>query len=139
MGKRGYMKTWRVIVLVLAGLVPFMACATTGGIKAKPISAGVSRNFFADYDRVLKAALVSVVELGLKIDEMTRVGNESTIVATKGVSLFSYGELIRVVVATTSPTQTTVRVITQRRLATNLTAKGDWSRPIFSQMESKLQ
>ena len=49
--------------------------------------------------------------------------------------LDAYGELVRVVVAQTPDRAVAVRVYTKRRLATNVTAKGDWSGPIFQQLD----
>ena len=127
-----------VVAFLLGTQVLFGACATAGGIRSEPIDAGVSRSISADYDRVTRAAREAIVEVGLEIHETKQAGDQVMIVAAKGVSAFSWGELVRVVVEETSLTETTVRVITQRRLATNVTAKGDWSTSIFSAMESKV-
>jgi hypothetical protein len=58
------------------------------------------------------------------------------IAAKRGVSLLSWGELVRVVAQQTPDgTAVVVRVFTKRRLATNITAKGDWSGTIFEQLD----
>jgi hypothetical protein len=134
------MITRRLTVLLLGGVVSIAACATTLDIRSEPLTRGVSRSFSAGYDRVVKAAHESVVESGLKIvDESVDVENTSTIVATKPVSMFSYGEVVRMVIVRDSAEQTIVRVLTRRRVTTNVTARGDWSPPIFSRMESRLR
>jgi hypothetical protein len=134
------MITRQLTVLLLGGMVSMAGCATTFDIRGEPLSRGVSRSFSAGYDRVVKAAHESVVESGLKIvDESIDIENTSTIVATRPVSMFSYGELVRVVIVRDSAEHTTVRVLTRRRVTTNVTARGDWSPPIFSRMESRLR
>ena len=126
--------------LALIGcVVLFGACATVGGIRSEPIDSGVSRTFSADYDRVSRAVLEAIGQVGLKVDQTRQARDQLMIIAKKGVSAFSYGELVRVVVEKSAFTETTVRVTTQRRLATNVTAKGDWSKSIFSAMESNMK
>ena len=73
---------------------------------------------------------------GLNVDTVSTPDSLTwMIIAKKGMSLFSYGELVRVVVAQTPDRAVAVRVYTKRRLATNVTAKGDWSGPIFQQLD----
>ena len=60
------------------------------------------------------------------------------IVAKKGTSAWSWGELVRVVVQKSASDRTTVRVLSRRRMATNVTAKGDYSDTIFSNIELAL-
>jgi len=123
---------------VLLALIP--ACATTGGMRSAPVEQGVARAFKGDYDRTLKAARESVVEAGLAIEEVNKVDEKTwMIIAKKGGSAFSWGEMVRVVVQNTGTDETTVRVITQRKLATNVTAKGDYSTSILSNLELKLK
>jgi len=57
------------------------------------------------------------------------------IVAKKGMSAWSWGELVRVVVQELSNDRVAVRVLSKRRMATNVTAKGDYSEAIFSSIE----
>jgi len=67
-------------------------------------------------------------------------GGGWSIVASKGMSAFSYGEFVRVMVAPASnPKSSIVHVLTRRRLATNVTAKGDYSEAIFAGIDLRLQ
>ena len=61
------------------------------------------------------------------------------IVEKKGASAFSWGELERDVDERTSSEKVSVRVLTKRKLATNVTAKGDYSDTIFSNIELQLR
>ena len=124
----------------LALALVFAGCATTGGMRRAPLAEGSARTFPGEYARVLTAAREAVVEAGLAVEEANRVNDTAwMIIGKKGVSRFSLGELVRVVVEKTGAAETTVRVRTQRRLATNVAAKGDYSRSILSNIELKLQ
>src|SRR5262245_11002785 len=90
----------RMLASVLAGsLMPLVGCASALDMRSEPLDRGVSRVFTGDYDRVVKAAHESVVDAGLKINEESLdIDHISTIVATKPLSMFSYGEVVRLVV-----------------------------------------
>ena len=109
-------------------------------MRNAPVDEGVAQTFHGDYDRILKAARESVVEAGLAIEEVDKMDDKTwMIIAKKGASAFSWGELVRVVVQNGDADSTTVRVLTQRKMATNVTAKGDYSKSILSNMELKLK
>lgn len=131
---------YRVQLKLLAAAILLSGCATSGAMRTSPLGEGIARVFSAELEKVLNAAQESMVEAGLAIEEVTKVDdNTHLILGTKGLSVFSYGELVRLVVERSAPSETTVRVYTKRRLATNITAKGDYSGAIFSRIESKLQ
>jgi hypothetical protein len=116
------------------------SCATTSGIRSAPVEQGVSRTFQRDLTATLKAAQQSVVDVGLAVEEASEVKPGMwLIIAKKGASLASWGELVRVVVEETAPEVTQVRVLTQRRVATNVAAKGDYSSSILSNLDLKLR
>lgn len=126
-------------LLIVAALLA-SACATVGGIQNAPLDAGVARVFPAPFDSTLQAARESVVEAGLQIESAREVeAGTWIIVGKKGVSGFSWGELVRVAVVRQEERATRVTVHTQRRVATNITAKGDYSDTILSNMTMKLR
>jgi hypothetical protein len=68
-----------------------------------------------------------VLAAGLDVDAVSQPDSLTwIIIAKKGLSLISYGELVRVVVHQTAEGPVAVRVITKRRVATNIVARGDW-------------
>jgi hypothetical protein len=121
-------------------LVLATACASTGGMVTEPVDVGTERTFDRDYPDVLRAARSAVTGAGLTI-QTDSVLNDSTqmIVGTKGVSAWSWGELVRVVVQGTGPSRAQVHVLTKRKMATNITAKGDYSTTIFTVMADSLR
>jgi len=115
------------------------ACASTAGLRSEPLDAGETKFYAAPLAVVGPAARQAVLSAGLNVDTVSTLDSLTwMIIAKKGMSLFSYGELVRVVVAQTPDGAVAVRVFTKRRLATNVTAKGDWSGPIFQQLDSIL-
>jgi hypothetical protein len=134
--------TTRAVTLgfVLFGFVCIAGCATTGAMRAESLDVGVVREFDRDYARVLRAARSAVMSAGLVIDSDERL-NDSTemIVAKRGLHGWSWGELVRMIVQRAPNDRTTVRVISRRRMATNILAKRDYSIMIFSDMEAGLR
>src|SRR5262245_55596701 len=97
-------------------------------MRVEPLDVGVVREFNSDYTTVLRATRSAITSVGLAVDSDENV-NDSTamIVAKKRISAWSWGELVRVIVQRAAEDRTTVRVLSRRRIATNLTAKGDYS------------
>jgi hypothetical protein len=125
------------MTLLLLGFIS--GCASTASVQNAPLHAGIGRTFNAGFDRTLKAAREAINEAGLSIESTTKV-NDATwmILAKKPGSMWSYGELVRVTVARTNDTSTEVRVYTKKRVSINITAKGDYSNAILSNIELKL-
>lgn len=124
----------------LAAVLLLAACATTGGMRSAPLDEGTSRVFAGEYDQVLRAAREAVVEAGLAVEEVDKINDTAwMIIAKKGMSGWSWGELVRVVVEKTGPESTSVRVASQRKVATSIAAKGDYSVAILSNIELKLK
>lgn len=93
-----------------------------------------------NYDTILKAARDATVASGLHLESVDKVDDHTwTILAKKDASTWSWGELVRVVIQQTSADTTTVRVISKKRMATNVGARGDYSQAIFNDMELKLK
>ena len=132
-------KVYHVTVCFLS-LLALTACATTGGLKQEPLDQGVTRTFAGNYDTILKAARDATVATGLHLESVDKVDDRTwTLVGKKDASAWSWGEMVRVVVQQTAPDSTTVRVISKKRMATNVGARGDYSQAIFADMELKLK
>jgi hypothetical protein len=81
-----------------------------------------------------------MVGASIGIESVEQVAPDTwMVIGKKGASAWSWGELVRAVIqSAVLPDATrgvTVRIITQRRLATNVTARGDWSQQIFTQLD----
>lgn len=130
----------KALPMILALVILASACATTGGLKQEPLDQGVSRTFTGNYDTILKAARDATVAAGLHLESVDKVDDHTwTLVGKKDASAWSWGELVRVVVQQTAADTTTVRIISKKRMATNVGARGDYSQTIFSDMELKLK
>jgi len=79
-----------------------------------------------------------MLSAGLAVDTMSQPDSLTwMILGHRGLSLLSYGEVVRVIVQQVPEGAVAVRVVTKRRLATNITAK-DWSHPIFERLDQIL-
>jgi hypothetical protein len=123
----------RLTVLVVLAA----ACASAGGMRSEALDAGESKFYAVPLAVVVPAARQAVQSACLEVDAVSQPDPATwMIVAKKGMSLFSWGELVRVVAQQTPDgTAVVVRVFTKRRLATNITAKGDWSGTIFEELD----
>lgn len=120
------------LVVLLSG------CATTSSMRSEPLTSGISRSFEAEYDVVLKATRGAFVEAGIKIEEGRALDTDTyMLLGETGMSTASYGEKVRAVVAR-ARVGATVTVLTKKKLATNVFAKGDYSGSIFSSIEVQL-
>ncbi len=120
--------------LMSAAVLAVLGCASLGGVRDEPLEEGDSRPFAADYTEVVRAARAAVLGAGLKIQEDYPL-DESTwfILSDKPYSFFGgYGAVVRVVVQKLGDNQTVVRVISRRRSAIELGAKGDYSKDIIA-------
>ena len=124
---------WILAVLFLAG------CGTTGALRQEPLDSGAQRLFRYPVSQVTEACKRALKSEGFDVREVAEVQDSVwSIMAVKGMSLMSYGELARITLAAEGPERTVARFITKKRLATNVAAKGDWSASIYEQMEGIL-
>jgi hypothetical protein len=125
----------------LAGaLILPAACASAGGMRTEPLDVGEAKFYASPMSVVVPAAQEAVVSAGLDVDQVSQPDSLTwMIIAKKGMSFFSWGELVRVVAQQTPDgAAVVVRVFTKRRMATNITAKDDWSGPIFERLDQIL-
>ena len=103
-----------------------------GGLKSEPLDAGVARTFVAPYEKVLQAARDATFGAGLSIEGSEQIDSTTTVmIAKRGASGWTWGELVRVVVQQGDSGGVTVRVLGKRKLATNVTARDNYSDAIF--------
>ena len=122
------------------GLVVLSACATSGALKQEPLDQGVTRIFTGNYDTVLKAARDATVAAGLHLESVDKVDDHTwSLLGKKDMSAWSAGELVRIVIQQTGPDSTAVRIVSKKRVATNVAARGDYSQAIFNDIELKLK
>ncbi len=122
-----------------AMLVVALGCATTSGLRNEALDEGVVRIYQAPLRETIEAGREAMVGSGIEVKEVNDVGDNTwMILGNKGGGIASYGELVRMVLSGSENGPTTVRVITKKRMATNVFAEGDWSRSIYDQMDLKL-
>ena len=130
--------TWFLVSVVW--IVCLGGCATRNSMLRAPLDAGRAQSFVSAYDRVVKASRDAIIASGFAIDATSEVGNETfVIVAKKDASGWSWGELVRVTIQGVSKDETIVRAYTKRRLATNITARGDWADTVLANIALELR
>jgi hypothetical protein len=132
-------KGFRLFSVILL-LMYLFGCASKSSIQREPLHAGKERRFQSDFSKTLEAAHEAMIASGLQVESNTKIDeNTYMLIGKKGGSLWSWGELVRVTVIKEDAQTTIVRVVTKRRVSANITAKGDYSEAIFSNIELKLR
>ena len=123
-------KTFVPSILLVALAVT--ACASTATMRTEPLDRGVVRYYRADANETVKTVVAVMTSLGFRVEVPEQLTPDAWVVlGEKEASLFSWGEVVRTVVQADAKNGVAVRVMTKRVLATNITAKGDWSRDIL--------
>ena len=121
-------------------LLGVMGCATMGGMRTEPINAGMAKVYAADLRTAVAACRTALLGSQIEIDDVEQVNDTTWMILAKRKSgMFSWGELVRVVVQETGEGEVTVRILSKRRSATNITARGDWSDALFAQLALDLE
>ncbi len=103
-----------VIAAVCAALAA--ACASVQGVRSELIDAGEVRFYAAPFGAVVAATRTTVQTLEIKVQDTATVDSTTWMVlGTKGMSMMSYGEVVRVIVHQTSDGPVAVRVVTSPR------------------------
>ncbi|UTW12816.1 hypothetical protein [Marinobacterium rhizophilum] len=106
--------------LGLVALLTLTGCASSSNIINAPIDAGISRNFNAPYSQTKRLALESVQGLNVDINSTKDSGGAFSVVFSKPMSAFSWGEVGRIIVLDIAP-QSRVTVFSEKRVKTQIT------------------
>jgi hypothetical protein len=126
------------IVLTIMGLLS-VGCASTDSIRQDSLSRGTSCEFATSSLLVASAARTSLMELDLEIvDDYLVDSNTTVLIAERGATAWSWGEVVRVAISSTAYNRTTVRIISRPRVLTNITAH-DFTDDVISHMSAKIR
>lgn len=112
-------------------------------IRNAPLHAGEGRSFDIGYKKAIKFAREAAAEAGLILESSEKIDDENYMVIGKAkTSAWSWGELVRVVITNDSDGENekvTVKVYTRRNIKINITAKGNYTQTILSNIEAKVE
>lgn len=112
-------------------------------IRNAPLHAGEGRNFDLNYKKAIKFAREAVSEAGLIIESSEKVDDDNYMVIGKAkTSAWSWGELVRVIITNDSEgdeEEVTIKVYTRKNIKINITAKGNYTQTILSNVEAKVE
>lgn len=120
---------WRALLLVT--MLAASGCGTVGSVQNA--SAALDRRFLLKEScvQVSTALIDALIELGFRIDlRNVSQGCAAQLIASHPPTLFSWGEIVRLRLGQV-PDGLELSVRTERVLATNITARGDWGDLIF--------
>ena len=140
------MKKLTLLFLFLGFIGLTNAVAQSGKInkiRNAPLHAGEGRNFDIGYKKAIKFAREAVSEAGLILESSEKVDDENYMVIGKAkTSAWSWGELVRVIITNDSDgenEEVTIKVYTQKNIKINITAKGNYTQTILSNIEAKVE
>ncbi len=112
------------------GVIVLLAAAGTNALAAQS-----SRSYAAPYDKVWRATLAAVDEVGLERLSADRA--KGVILARKGVRVFSWGEKVRIDVRRMNARSTRVEVANQRNIAGNVLGP-EWDERLLEALDKRL-
>ncbi len=121
---------------IMFGLVVlFAGCTTVSGMRKAPSNKGVARTYNLSYPGAFDVALHACEILDFKISEKDFVNK--VIIASEGMSLFSWGERIGIYFREISPTETEVRVVSKAKVKTHVLAP-HWADDVHQAIETRI-
>ena len=96
---------------------------------------GIAKIYETDLRTAIRSTRNALLGSALEIDDVEELDASTWMFLAKRKSgAWTYGELVRVIVEETGEKEVTVRIISKRRNAMNLTARSDWSDAVFAQL-----
>lgn len=121
--------------LVLIGAVVLSGCATMAGMRTEPLDMGVAKVYETDLRTAVRSTRDALLGSALEIDDVEELDASTWMFLAKRKSgMWTYGELVRVIVAETGENEVTIRIVSKRRGKFNITARSDWSDAVFAQL-----
>ncbi|MEM9361774.1 MAG: hypothetical protein AAGA43_04015 [Bacteroidota bacterium] len=126
------------LFLILGANLGFTQQNGINKIRSAPLHSGESRTYKTPYKSMVKYAREAVTEAGLILESSEKIDAQTYMIIGKAkTSAWSWGELVRVVLIDNSE-KVTVRVFSKRRIKINLSAKGNYTQTILSNIEAKI-
>ena len=96
---------------------------------------GVAKVYETDLRAAVRSTRNALLGSALEIDDVEELDDSTWMFLAKRKSgTWTHGELVRVIVEETGENEVTIRIISKRRSAMNITARSDWSDAVFAQL-----
>ncbi|WP_322528990.1 hypothetical protein R5R73_04950 [Salinicola sp. LHM] len=130
-----------MLKMIMAGmaLAALTGCATSSDVMQAPLTAGVSKDYHAPYEQTKRLALESVQGLNVDVTSTQDSGDVYTILFSKPIAGFSWGEVGRVNVMDLDP-NSRVSVISEKRAKYQLggTDEDEFAQAVFDGIDHAL-
>lgn len=129
----------KIFIMMVAGAL-LSGCASVDSVRDAPESEGEERFFDVGYEQMVSVVATTLPSLGL--DNVEKRSNESRItvfLGTHGVTLASWGEIVRVIVTEIDAEKTSIRVHWRSKFRDGIiTSAPDWIEEVFAGVEERL-
>jgi len=128
-----------VLLAALAGATTASGCNTVSSVQGVAPDAGLHAQLAASLPEVQTATLQALESTELGVQRTVWEGDSAwAVVASEGMTLWSYGEIVRIRAVRTDSATTDLWLVSQRRLETNVTAK-DWTETLLVDIQGALR
>ena len=126
------------LLLILGANTGFSQQNGINKIRSAPLHSGESRTYQAPYKSLVKFAREAVTDAGLILESSEKIDDATNMIFGKAkTSAWSWGELVRVVLIDNTE-KVRVPLLSKRRIKITLTAKGNYTQTILSNIEAKI-
>lgn len=119
---------------LLVGALVALAGCTTAADARRAEGTGKRHSYQASFDEVWGAMPEVVREAGLELVSKDRESRQ--VIATHGMSLFSYGENVAIFVRPEAADATQVEIVSKAVMSTNVFAN-DWTDDLFAELGNR--
>lgn len=127
------------LLTALAGVMTASGCNTVSSVQGVAPDAGLHAQLAASLPELQTATLQALESTELGVQRTVWEGDSAwAVVASEGMTLWSYGEIVRIRAVRTDSATTDLWLVSQRRLETNVAAK-DWTETLLAGIRDALR
>ncbi len=127
-----------LIVMVIGALLS--GCASVDSVRDAPESRGEERFYDLSYERMVDVVAKTLPLLGLEdIEKQSNDPRTTVFIGTHGITLASWGEVVRVIVTEIYLPETSVRVYWRHKFSDGIiTSAPNWEEDVFAAIEERI-
>jgi hypothetical protein len=129
---------FRVAVTVICATFVVACASSIDAVKNAPPAKGDERVFAASQERIHDLIMKTLWASGLDIVSIDTRDDEMVIMATTPMTMSSWGDIIRVILAPVDSDRTRVNVYWRPRFRDGLLVPGKWEQEIFKSVDDLL-
>ena len=130
----------KILIMMVTGAL-LSGCASVDSVRDAPESRGEERFYDLRYERMVDVVAKTLPLLGLEdVEKQSNDPRTTVFIGTHGITLASWGEVVRVIVTEIYLPETSVRVYWQKKFRDGalLTSAPNWEEDVFAAIEERI-